>query len=77
MLYNGYHFLGMHLVWWLVWSLLLFWVFATPYAIPGLRTKKGSAIDILQKRLAMGEISLDEFQERSKLLAEEKSKWGI
>ncbi|MEO8086537.1 MAG: SHOCT domain-containing protein, partial [Bacteroidota bacterium] len=31
MFYEGYHFWGMHLTWWFIWLVLLFWIFATPY----------------------------------------------
>ncbi|MDQ2864138.1 MAG: SHOCT domain-containing protein, partial [Bacteroidota bacterium] len=31
MFYDGYHFFGMHLVWWFIWMIFIFWIFATPY----------------------------------------------
>ena len=67
-MYNGYHFGGMHFVWWFVWAILLFWIFATPYNIPGQRRKKDSLLDILQKRLALGNITIEEYSERKKIL---------
>jgi putative membrane protein len=36
---------------------MLFWIFATPYDIPGQRKKRDSLLDILQKRFAAGDIS--------------------
>ena len=54
MLYDGYHFWGMHLGWWLIWGIMLFWIFAIPYDIPGQRRKKDSPLDILKKRFASG-----------------------
>ena len=68
MFYNGYHFWGMHLVWWFVWIMLLFWIFATPYRIPGERRALDGPLDILQKRYAAGEITTEEFHERKKNL---------
>jgi len=68
MYYENYDFWGMHLVWWLVWGILLFWIFVTPYNIPGQRTKKDTPIDILKKRLASGQINNDEYQEKKKIL---------
>jgi putative membrane protein len=68
MFYNGYHFWGMHLIWWFVWIMLLFWIFATPYRIPGERRPLDGPLDILQKRYAAGEITTEEFQERKKNL---------
>ncbi len=70
MYYENYHFWGMHLVWWFVWGILIFWIFATPYNIPGQRTKKNSPLDILKKRFASGQINKEEFLEKKKLLQE-------
>ncbi|MDB5273653.1 MAG: Protein of unknown function rane [Chitinophagaceae bacterium] len=67
-MYEGYHFLGMHLIWWFVWSFMLMWLFMMPYAIPGQRWQRSPALDVLQKRFASGEISVDEYQERKKVL---------
>jgi putative membrane protein len=68
MFYDGYHFWGMHLFWWFVWAFLLIWVFATPYDIPGQRTKTSSALDVLKRRLAKGEIKTEEYNEIKKVL---------
>lgn len=65
---NGYHFLGMHLIWWFAWLSLLFWIFATPYDVPGQRKKRDSPLDILQKRLASGQITNEEYHEKKKIL---------
>ncbi len=67
MFYSNYYW-GMHFVWWFIWVILLFWIFATPYDIPGQRTKKDSPLDILQKRFASGRITNDEYQEKRKIL---------
>jgi putative membrane protein len=58
----------MNLIWWFIWAVMLFWIFAIPYDIPGQRKKKDSALDILQKRFASGEISNDEYREKKILL---------
>lgn len=70
MFYNGYHFGGMHLIWWFVWFIFLFWIFATPYDLPGQRTKKDTPLDILKKKLARGEINKEEYEEKKKLLSQ-------
>lgn len=62
-LVESYHYLGMTLFWWVVWSVLLIWIFATPYSIPGQRFKKETALDLLKKRYAKGEINSREYQE--------------
>ncbi len=66
-MYNT-NYLGMGLIWWFVWIILLFWIFALPYSIPGQRYKKDSPLDILQKRFAKGEITSEEYQEKKKIL---------
>ena len=68
MFYEGYHIWGMHLVWWIIWILLLFWIFAIPYPIPGQRSRKLNAFETLQKRFAEGQINREEFKESKKLL---------
>ena len=64
--YNN--FWGMDLIWWFVWIMMLVWIFAIPYDIPGQRNKKDSPLDILKKRLASGEIMSEEYQEKKKIL---------
>lgn len=67
MYYDG-HFWGMNLIWWFAWVILLIWIFAIPYDIPGQRRKKDSPLDILKKRFASGEITKEEYQEKKKIL---------
>ena len=71
MFYDGYHFWGMHLVWWFIWLMLIFWIFATPYSIPGQRYKKDSSLDILKRRYAAGEINTEEYQQKKKILEQD------
>ena len=68
MFYDGYHVWGMHLIWWFIWLLFIFWIFATPYNIMGYRMLKDSAIDILKRRLASGEINNDEYHEKKRII---------
>ena len=65
-MYYGYHYMGMHLIWWFVWIIFLVWIFATPYDVPGKPKRKDSALDILQKRYASGNISLEEYNDKKK-----------
>lgn len=69
-MYNdGYHFWGMHLIWWSIFILLFFWVFALPFDIPGQRNRPDSPLDELKKRYAGGAISTQTFKDaRAKLL---------
>jgi putative membrane protein len=67
-MYEGYHVWGMHLFWWFAWIIFLFWIFATPYNIPGQRSKKEKPVDILKRRFAAGQIDKEEFLEKMKHL---------
>jgi putative membrane protein len=64
----NYQVLGMHFIWWFLWIFILIWIFATPYEIPGQRSKKGSPLDILKKRYAAGQITKDEYLKSKKNL---------
>jgi len=68
MYYDGYHLWGMHLIWWFIWGSMLCWVFFTPYYVPFQQKKRGSALDILQKRYASGEIKSEEYLAMKKTL---------
>ena len=63
-MYAGYHFWGMNLIWWIIWLILIFWIFASPYQIPYTRSSRANALDILQKRFARGEITEEEFKSK-------------
>jgi putative membrane protein len=65
--YNDYY-LGMSAVWWGIWLVLLFWIFAVPYDIPGQRRKKDTPLEILKKRFANGQITKEEFQAQKEIL---------
>ncbi|MEO8820652.1 MAG: SHOCT domain-containing protein [Ginsengibacter sp.] len=67
-MYNGYYFGGMHFIWWIIWMGLLFWIFLTPWSVPGERRQKDSPLDILQKRFAAGEITKEQYLDHKKLL---------
>lgn len=67
-MYYNFSYGGMYLIWWIVWGILLFWIFALPYKIPGQRTRKDSPLDLLQRRFAIGELTNDEYLEKKKIL---------
>jgi putative membrane protein len=68
MYYDGYHYWGMHMVWWIVWLVFIFWIFVLPYDIPGQRSKKDGPLELLKKRFATGQINKEEYQEKKKVL---------
>jgi putative membrane protein len=74
MFYSNYYW-GMNFVWWFIWIIFLFWIFAIPYDIPGQRKRRDSPLDILKKRFAAGQITNYEFQEKRKLLENDLSKF--
>jgi putative membrane protein len=63
----------MNLMWWFVWCVLFLWIFVLPFDIPGQRRRKDSALDILQKRFANSEISVDEYNEKRKIIENDLS----
>ncbi len=67
-MHEGYTALGMHFFWWFLWVMMIVWIFAIPYNIPGQRLKKDTPLDLLKKRLASGEINNVEYQEKKTLL---------
>ncbi len=71
-MYDGYHFWGMHLIWWFIWIFLLIWIFATPWDIPGRKKQKDSPLDILQKRFASGQITKEQYLEQKAILENDK-----
>ena len=68
MTYNGFTFWGMDLVWWFLMLIVVFWIFVSPYPIPGERRKKDSALDILKKQLASGQIRIEEYENKKRLI---------
>ncbi len=73
-MYDGYHFGGMHLIWWFVWMIFIFWIFATPWDVPGQRKKKDSPLHTLQKRFAAGQITKEDYHEHKTLLEKDLPK---
>jgi putative membrane protein len=73
MFYNN-SFWGMDIIWWFVWMIMIFWIFATPYDIPGQRRRKDSPLDILQKRFASGQITNKQYQESKKVLISDSAR---
>jgi putative membrane protein len=69
MFYGNYG--GMNIIWWFVWGIFLFWIFITPYDIPGQRKKRNTALEILQQRYAQGQLTTAEYQERKKVLQQD------
>ena len=71
MMYNGYQFWGMDMIWWFLWIFWIFWIFATPYKIPGQRSAKDSPLNLLKKRFASGEINKEQYEESKLILGKD------
>ena len=65
------YYFGMNLLWWFLWVVLIFWIFVIPYDIPGQRNRKNSPLDILKRRLASGEIKLEEYNQKKAILEDD------
>jgi putative membrane protein len=63
MFYDNYY-VGMHFAWWFIWGIMLFWIFVTPYDIPGQRRRKDSPLDILQQRFASRQLTITGYEEK-------------
>ncbi|HRH44270.1 MAG TPA: SHOCT domain-containing protein [Pyrinomonadaceae bacterium] len=74
MMYDGYHFFGMHLLWWFFWIVLVVTLFGWFDTVPKRRIRKDSPLDILQKRFASGEITAEEYQEKKNVLETDLAK---
>ena len=54
--------------------MFLLTIFATPYNIPGQRSRKDSPLDILKNRLASGQITSEEYQEKKTMIESDSAK---
>jgi putative membrane protein len=65
---ESYHIWGIHLVYWSLAGMFIFWIFAIPRYLSFQQKKRGPDLDILNKRLASGEIQINEYLEKKKKL---------
>ncbi|MEP7231973.1 MAG: SHOCT domain-containing protein [Ginsengibacter sp.] len=73
-MYDGYHFWGMHLIWWFIWIFFLIWIFVTPWDVPGQKKKNDSPLDVLQRRFASGQITKEQYLEQKAILENDLAK---
>lgn len=66
--YNGNHFYGMHLIWWVIWIIFILWILASTLKSSRKKRKEETPLDILNKRFANGEISKEEYDEKKKII---------
>jgi len=67
-MYWGNHFWGMHLFWWIFWvvlvAALVYWL------VPTERTRPDSAVEVLRRSYAAGEIGEEDYRRRLAVLGE-------
>lgn len=70
-MYFNYHFLGMDLIWWIIWGITLisFFSFFVPVSRKTLRYKP---LDILQRKLSNGEINIYEYEQRKRFIEKDE-----
>ncbi len=72
MFYYGYHLWGMHLFWWLFWIVLIMILFGWFEPVPKKRIRNDSPLGILHRRLASGEITKEEYDERKAIITKDR-----
>lgn len=68
--YDGYHFWGMHLIWWVIWLVFIAWIFLM-FTRYGRERDKDTSYDILRQRFAKGEITREQYEQDKKVLEED------
>lgn len=76
MFYDGGYMIGMHWFWWLFWVAV---VAAIAFSVVGSASRRGrppreSPHEVLKRRLAAGEITAQEYEQRKALLDRDTSK---
>lgn len=74
MFYDGYHFWGMHLIWWIFWLIFIVAILKLFEPVSKNKVKKETPLEILQKRFASGQITREEYLESRKILEEDSQK---
>lgn len=69
-----YNFVGMHMLWWFFWIVLMVFLFGWFVPVPKKRIRRDSPLDILQKRFASGEITTEEYNEKKSILEADLAK---
>ena len=70
MFHDGGYMIGMHWFWWLIWVAALAAIFIALRGFPSRRDKpsRESPHELLRRRLAAGEITIPEYEQRKALL---------
>ena len=70
MFYDGGYMIGMHWFWWLFWVVVVAAILYAPWSSPGRRGKppRETPHEVLRRRLASGEVTPQEYEQRKALL---------
>jgi putative membrane protein len=71
-MFYTYYFFGMDLIWWMVWFVLVT-MFFHHYQPVRRKKVKSNPIDVLQYKFSTGEISVDEYEQRKRVLEIDKN----
>lgn len=71
-MYFEHHYWGMHMFWWIFWVLIISLLLFSPWPV----RRRDSAIDVLRRRFAAGEITEDEYRQRLDVLGTEGRRAG-
>lgn len=67
-MFYEYHFFGMHMLWWIFWVFLFLALFGWFEPVPRKRIRRDTPLDTLQRKLAAGDITIDEYNEKKRIL---------
>jgi len=66
---NGGWFLGMHLLWWLFWVLVIVGFVSLFTPVPKQQARRrDTPLDVLQRRFAAGQITREDYEQRRAVL---------
>jgi putative membrane protein len=67
----------MHVIWWIIWIVLITMTFATVTPVPKHLVRSGErALDILRRRYAAGQVSTHEYERRKAVLEKDEPNSG-
>lgn len=75
-LYEG-HFWGMHFIWWIIRLVFLFWIFLTPWDVPGQKTRKESLCKFLKRDWPQGRSILRNLKKGKNCWKEDKQAFKL
>lgn len=72
---DAWSFVGMHLIWWLAWIVIISIAFTMFTPVPKHQLRSGErALDILRRRYAAGQVSTEEYEQRKVVLERDDPK---